>query len=292
MTNPSQLKYLDAMGIPVWVSRDLIIEADEHNFVGVSQDASVKASVTQSTIDSDTFQHPAAANKNNSEESAQSIIDSLANSANTQRNIKVSESEVKAKISSTRFTNISQSASPSNNKELSNQTHNNLLFKTAHHHVYSSGSESADWMVIGHSPEPFNGIGHEPFAGDSGELLNNMLRAVGMNDPRGQAYLLNAFDINESSDDALAENTELLTQKIISIIEMVQPKVILLVGQIAPQNLLKNNDPLIIMRSKIHKISALNIPSIVTYYPSYLLQKPIDKRKAWEDLKLAMSQIS
>jgi len=82
-----------------------------------------------------------------------------------------------------------------------------------------------------------------------------------------------------------------LNQNIVLMINRVKPKVILLVGQIAAQNLLANKDPLIIMRSKVHQLSELNIPSIVTYYPSYLLHKPIDKRKVWEDLKLAMKQI-
>ena len=56
-------------------------------------------------------------------------------------------------------------------------------------------------------------------------------------------------------------------------------------------NLLNNKEPLIIMRSKLHQLTADNLPCVVTYYPEYLLQKPTDKRKAWDDLKLAMSAL-
>ncbi len=154
-----------------------------------------------------------------------------------------------------------------------------------------SGSETADWMVIGHSPEPFNGIGQEPFAGEAGELLNNMLRAVGIEQPRTQAYLLNVVDINQSINTDV-ETQQKLKQDLLAVIDKVKPKIVLFVGQIAPQNLLNSSDPLIIMRSKVYKISDANIPCVVTYYPSYLLQKPTDKRKAWDDLKLAMSQLT
>ena len=149
-------------------------------------------------------------------------------------------------------------------------------------------------MIIGHSPEPFNGIGQEPFANDAGILLDNMLRAVGIEQPRRQAYLVNVFDINKSVEST-TELQDKLNQELLAVIDKVQPKIILFVGQIAAQNLLDISDPLIIMRSKVHNISVSKsdnkIPCIVTYYPNYLLQKPTDKRKAWDDLKLAMNQL-
>jgi len=285
MTSPAQLKYLDAMGIPVWISRDLIIENNESQELVSSHPLS---EVNSQDVTSVTNSKP----ENKSNNSALSILESLddssvkirSTSANLDTNV-VLEEIVTQSVDSAKLAQEDNFASAVNPILVSK----NLLLKSSQHHVYASGSEIADWMIIGHSPEPFNGIGQEPFAGESGELLNNMLRAAGLQHPRSQAYLLNVVDINQSSDTD--RNTK-LTQDLLAVIEKVKPKIILFMGQIAPQNLLNSSDPLIIMRSKVHRIGDSNIPCVVTYYPSYLLQKPSDKRKAWDDLKLAMSQLS
>jgi len=284
MTSPAQLKYLDAMGIPVWVSRDLIIE-DYNEIELIPSPLNPQLATQQQTV-------VQPVNKSNS--SAQSILDSLEGNstkttARTQNidTITILNDSVAKSVNSAKHTDKPSSVSPAT-PALANE---NLLFKSSHHHVYASGSETADWMVVGHSPEPFNGIGQEPFAGEAGDLLNNMLRAVGIEQPRIQAYLLNVVDINQSAVKDL-ETQQKLKQDLLAVIDKVKPKILLFVGQVAPQNLLNCSDPLIIMRSKVHNISDSNIPCVVTYYPSYLLQKPTDKRKAWDDLKLALSLLS
>lgn len=292
MTSPSQLKYLDAMGIPVWVSRDLIIEEslslDNNAITSDSQvhtkkqiEAKVSSQGThsvQSILDS--LDEPSVSNK----------TESQSKSFNNEASVSSLEQAVSTSINNTKVVDESPIEKPSepSREVLSNE---NLLFKSSQHYVFASGSKSADWMVIGHSPETFTSIGDEPFAGEAGELLNNMLRAVGVEYPRTQAYLLNVVDISKATD-ANQDIQNKLKQDLFSIIDQVQPKVVLFVGQIAAQNLLDSTDPLIIMRSKVHVIGDTKIPCVVTYYPSYLLQKPNDKRKAWDDLKLAMSQLS
>lgn len=288
MTSPAQLKYLDAMGIPVWVSRDLIICSE--GTIELSQNTSVSKSHQD--------------NSNASNSSALSILSSL--DENPSRETDKTTQQLTENISSNEDTQLSKPAIDQVVTESVDQANLdvvstkpvvtdenssvNLHFQTSNHYVYANGSEEADWMVIGHSPESFNAIGQEPFAAESGELLNNMLRAVGLNQPRSEAYLINAIDINKSSVvDSEVKNQ--LRKKLLSTIDKVKPKVILLVGQNAAQNILNLDDPLIVMRSKVHRITELNIPCIVTYYPSYLLQKTTDKRKAWNDLKLAMSQL-
>ncbi|MEH6455454.1 MAG: uracil-DNA glycosylase, partial [Cocleimonas sp.] len=269
----------------VWISRDLIIENNESQELVSSHSLS---EVNSQDVTSVTNAKP----ENKSNNSALSILESLddssvkirSTSANLDTNV-VLEEIVTQSVDSAKLAQEDNFASAVNPILVSK----NLLLKSSQHHVYASGSEIADWMIIGHSPEPFNGIGQEPFAGESGVLLNNMLRAAGLQHPRSQAYLLNVVDINQSSDTD--RNTK-LTQDLLAVIEKVKPKIILFMGQIAPQNLLNSSDPLIIMRSKVHRIGDSNIPCVVTYYPSYLLQKPSDKRKAWDDLKLAMSHLS
>jgi len=278
MTSPAQLKYLDAMGVPVWVSRDLIIE--DNNTLELTP-------VALNPLIMDSLPSENSDNKTNS--SARNILDSLdASYAKKRMRTKSEKTKMSLDEAVSKSVNSAKLTEDSVSPTLVSE---NLLFKSSQHYVYASGSETADWMVIGHSPEPFNGIGQEPFAGEAGELLNNMLRAVGIDQPRTDAYLLNVIDINQSANKD--EEIQLkLKQDLLIIVEKVKPKIILFMGQIAPQNLLNSSDPLIIMRSKIHTISDSNFPCVVTYYPSYLLQKPTDKRKAWDDLKLAMSQLT
>ncbi|MGK0272140.1 MAG: uracil-DNA glycosylase family 4 [Cocleimonas sp.] len=303
MTSPAQLKYLNAMGIPVWVSRNLIIE--NNHLHDVLSDQAEKVDLNTSTVKS-------SVNKDSqSNHSAKSILDSLElnpekpnnNAQNTRKNTNQDNNNFvgealdtfvnKAKINN----NIEAEIQPSTSNILPKEeiVTENLLLQSSHYYVYSVGCKKPDWMIIGHSPESFNGVGQEPFAGEDGELLNNMLRAVGISKPRSDAYLVNIVDkhLSNDIDEKIESETQLkLKNDLIALIDNVKPKIILFVGQIAAQNLLDCKDPLIIMRSKVHTLNNTNIPCVVTYYPSYLLQKPIDKRKAWDDLKLAMSLLN
>jgi len=112
------------------------------------------------------------------------------------------------------------------------------------------------------------------------------LRAVGLENPRESAYLINTIksSMQAVEPDSVAELNQLLTKKILEI----KPKVILVVGQLSAQNLLQSKEPLARLRAKALKHPETDTDMVVTYYPSYLLSKPMDKRKAWEDLKLAM----
>lgn len=294
MTTPAQLKYLDAMEIPVWVSRDLVVEES------ILLKPELAASNIQANNDQSVTHQAFKQGAQKSNHSAQSILDSLAsgseqsaqkNTVNIQRgSTKLSlDNAVAVSVNSAKLTDEVNSGEVFPTAQTIDNE--NLLFNSPLYYVYASGSKHATWMVVGHSPEPFTGIENEPFAGEAGELLNNMLRAAGIEQPRTQAYLVNVVNGIQSADINAEAQLE-LKQKLFSVIDEVKPKVLLFVGQIAAQNLLGIKDPLIIMRSKVHTVGNNNIPCVVTYYPSYLLQKPIDKRKTWNDLKLAMSQLN
>jgi DNA polymerase len=70
-------------------------------------------------------------------------------------------------------------------------------------------------------------------------------------------------------------------------IALLKPKIVLVVGRIAAQNILHTEESLARLRKRVHAYGADRVPLIVTYHPAYLLRTPADKRKAWEDLKLA-----
>ncbi len=163
------------------------------------------------------------------------------------------------------------------------------IARTAFHAVYACGDLNAEWMIIGESPDISSNTQNQPYAGDAGVLLSNMLKAVGIEDPRNQAYLVNIlkFPLQTTNSSDTAETGQ-LRQILLQKIQQVNPGIVLLVGQIAAQNLLNSKEPLARLRGRVHSLPESQVPLVVTYYPSYLLSKPIDKRKAWDDLKLAM----
>ncbi len=87
--------------------------------------------------------------------------------------------------------------------------------------------------------------------------------------------------------ESIGELNQILSDKI----KVVNPKMILIVGQLSAQNVLQSKEPLARLRAKEQKHAETGTNIVVTYYPTHLLSKPIDKRKAWDDLKLAMRLI-
>ena len=70
-------------------------------------------------------------------------------------------------------------------------------------------------------------------------------------------------------------------------IALLKPKILLVVGRIAAQNLLRTDSPLGRLRQQVHRFGLSQVPLVATYHPAYLLRTPADKRKAWDDLKFA-----
>lgn len=253
MTSPSQLKYLDAIGIPVWVSRDLVIERVK---LPEAKEVKVEGYVDNILHDLDEVKSPKTG----------AMLDAQQPSPQSSP-----PSSIK--------TNISYKT-----------TDDNEIARTSLHKVYACGDLQADWLIIGESPEFISNRQNQPFADNSGILLSNMLQAVGIKKPRESAYLVNIIKssvqiVPELEDQASEELKALL----LSVVERINPKIILVVGQIAAQRLLSSKEPLARLRGKQHRLPNTQIPLIVTYYPSYLLSKPLDKRKAWNDLQLAMN---
>ena len=272
MTSPTQLKYLEAMGIPVWVSRELVIK--EESLEVVENEAL-----------------PCA-------DSALDILQSLENQkGSTQVSSNNSEKTVVPSVSEQPQKGASEARSSTPFQQ--QQIQQNEIGRTPAHIIYASGSLEADWVVIGQSPDGSESSTNQPYPYDSGELLNNMLSAVGINQPRVDSYWINVLKSPLSLEDVqISSAATELNMQLTEIILKIKPKMVLIVGQVAAQNLLQTKEPLARIRMKQHKeqqlslVTELKIPSIVTYYPSYLLSKPQDKAKAWEDLKLAMKELT
>jgi uracil-DNA glycosylase family 4 len=152
--------------------------------------------------------------------------------------------------------------------------------------VFGVGSRQAQWLIVGEAPGAEEDARGEPFVGRAGQLLNSMLRAVGL--AREQVYIANVLKCRPpgNRDPAAAEAGECLPY-LEQQIALLRPKIMLAVGRIAAQNLLRTDSPLGRLRLKVHGFGHSQVPLIATYHPAYLLRTPADKRKAWEDLKFA-----
>jgi DNA polymerase len=139
-------------------------------------------------------------------------------------------------------------------------------------------------MLIGEAPGEQEDLKGEPFVGPAGQLLNEMLKALRLR--REEVYITNILKSRPPGNrDPRPEEVTACEPFLRRQIALVQPQIILAIGRIAAQSLLKTDAPLSRLRGKVHRYEV--IPLVVTYHPAYLLRNPAAKRQAWEDLKLA-----
>ncbi|MBX5460309.1 MAG: uracil-DNA glycosylase [Steroidobacteraceae bacterium] len=152
--------------------------------------------------------------------------------------------------------------------------------------VFGVGNRRADWLVIGEAPGAEEDQQGEPFVGRAGQLLNQMLRAIGLQ--RESVFIANVLKCRPPNNrDPKPDEVAACMPYLMRQIALLRPRLILAVGRIAAQNLLATDVSLARLRGQVHTFGELNTPLIVTYHPAYLLRTPADKRKAWEDLKFA-----
>ncbi len=150
--------------------------------------------------------------------------------------------------------------------------------------VFGVGSQNAQLMVIGGTPNDDDDRQGRPFIGSAGQLLNNMLMAIDI--PLHTTYITNLVKCRPPNNrDPSNNELHQCNQYIHRQIQLVKPKLILVVGRVAAQTLLQANKSLSQLRGTIHTLETHDIPVIATYHPSYLLRQTSGKRKTWEDLK-------
>ncbi len=151
--------------------------------------------------------------------------------------------------------------------------------------VFGIGDQHANWMYIGEGPGAREDATGEPFVGQAGKLLDNMLTAIGLKRD-DQVYITNIVKCrppnnrNPALDEARQCEPYLARQ-----IALVKPKLIVALGKVAAQNLLKRDESISNLRGRLHEFSG--IPLVVTYHPAYLLRTLSAKSKVWEDLCFA-----
>lgn len=155
------------------------------------------------------------------------------------------------------------------------------------HTVFGVGKADADVLIIGEAPGEDEDEQGEPFVGHAGQLLSAMLQAIGLD--RHLVYITNVIKCRppENRNPHISE-TICCDPYLQRQIELIKPKLILALGRIAAQHLMMSQDNLGEMRNKQHSYNG--IPLVASYHPAYLLRKPIEKRKSWQDL-LRVKQI-
>lgn len=160
------------------------------------------------------------------------------------------------------------------------------LHETRTRVVFGVGDRRARWMVIGEAPGAEEDRQGEPFVGRGGQLLMAMLGAAGVS--REQVYIANILKCRPPENrDPKPEEAASCEGYLQRQIRLVQPGLLLAVGRIAAQGLLATDTPIGLLRGQVHRYGPKAIPLVVTYHPAYLMRSPGQKRKAWEDLRLA-----
>ncbi len=151
--------------------------------------------------------------------------------------------------------------------------------------VFGVGDERADWLFVGEGPGAEEDERGEPFVGQAGRLLDNMLASLGLR--RGQdVYIANVVKCrppgNRVPEPKEAAQCEPYLMRQIALI---RPRLVVALGKTAALSLLRTDASIASLRGRVHDLNG--VPLLVTYHPAYLLRNLPDKAKAWEDLCMA-----
>jgi DNA polymerase len=147
------------------------------------------------------------------------------------------------------------------------------------------GDRQAELLIVGEGPGHDEDIRGEPFVGRSGQLLDRMLAAIGID--REQVYITNIVKCRPPNNrDPKTDEAQRCRFYLDAQIRQISPRVILAVGRVSAHNLLDTNLPVGKLIKQMHQLPGTDIPLKVTYHPAYLLRNPSAKVIAWQDLKL------
>jgi DNA polymerase len=164
------------------------------------------------------------------------------------------------------------------------------LCRTRKKSVPGVGDRMADWLFVGEAPGAEEDARGEPFVGQAGRLLDNMLAALGMSRERN-VYIANVLKCrppnNRTPEPSEAESCRPYLERQIALLK---PKLIVALGKSAASLLLQTDATIASLRGRVHRYGG--VPLVVTYHPAYLLRNLPDKAKAWQDLLLAKATVA
>src|SRR6476646_10380379 len=154
--------------------------------------------------------------------------------------------------------------------------------------VFGVGNPHADLMFVGEGPGADEDTQGEPFVGRAGQLLNNMIKAMGLR--REEVYIANVVKCRPPGNRTPEKDEcDTCSPFLMRQIDVIKPKVIVALGAVAAKNLLAVNDSMANLRGRWYDFRDTKL--LVTYHPAYLLRDPRQKKEAWKDLQMVMKYL-
>jgi uracil-DNA glycosylase len=154
--------------------------------------------------------------------------------------------------------------------------------------VFGVGNVNADIMFVGEGPGADEDVQGEPFVGRAGQLLNNMIAAMGLK--RSDVYIANVVKCRPPQNRTPEKDEcDTCSPFLMGQIEVIRPKVIVALGAVAAKNLLAVNESMANLRGRWYDFKGARL--VVTYHPAYLLRDPRQKKEAWKDLQMVMKYL-
>jgi DNA polymerase len=154
--------------------------------------------------------------------------------------------------------------------------------------VFGVGNVNADLMFVGEGPGADEDAQGEPFVGRAGQLLNNMISAMGLK--REDVYIANVVKCRPPGNRTPEKDEcDTCSPFLMQQIDVIRPRVIVALGAVAAKNLLAMNDSMANLRGRWYDFRDSKL--LVTYHPAYLLRDPRQKKEAWKDLQMVMKYL-
>jgi uracil-DNA glycosylase len=165
--------------------------------------------------------------------------------------------------------------------------------------VFGVGNPNAELMFVGEGPGADEDAQGEPFVGRAGQLLNNMIKAMGLR--REEVYIANVVKCRPPGNRTPErDECDTCSPFLMRQIAVIKPKVVVALGAVAAKNLLAINAPMSELRGKFYDFMPAGVRSdpswpgarlAVTYHPAFLLRDPRQKGEAWKDLQMVMKYL-
>ena len=160
--------------------------------------------------------------------------------------------------------------------------------------VFGVGNEHANVLLLGEAPGAEEDKQGLPFVGQSGQLLDKMLAAIGLD--RSMVYITNILPWRPPGNRTpTSEEIALFLPYVLKHISIIYPKIVVCLGGTSTKALLQKNDGIVRLRGRWTKVEGISARVIATFHPAYLLRSPSQKREAWIDflqIKSALASIN
>lgn len=293
--NQQQLDYLSAMGIPVWVSRDLPMPDQlTEQKLGFDLERKLPVKLIGETISLPQHESSALASvkaaavteaSKKGLQAADELIKGLQQTpvkqiadlvASLDEMVEAKPQVISKNLDGVDWVELKKAVSECTACD---------LHEKRQHTVFGHGNKQPSLMIVGDIPRLSDEQKMQPFTGETGELLSNMLSHTGVSDDT--IYYANLLKCRTPLDNSpqlnqAASCLSYLNQQI----KLLHPPLVLLMGRSTAQQVLGEDKPMAELRMKIHQLDGLNTRFVVTYHPAYLLKQPRLKALVWQDLQL------